>query len=105
MPTIDGPGRTEMLDLLDLLDACERLADLQHRLAGDLHTLGLLDDTTRLNTIAQADQIDACIEQARHPLITGGSGSDIASSPGPRRHDSRRDPPDSRPHPYSGLAA
>jgi hypothetical protein len=80
MPTIDGPGRTEMLDLLE---ACERLADLQHRLAGGLHTLGLLDDTTRLNTIAQADQLDACIEQARHTLTTGGSGSGIASAPSP----------------------
>jgi hypothetical protein len=68
MPAIDDPGRDE---LIDLLDACERLTEIQHRLVGKLRTLGLLDDTVHLTVIARADQLDAQIDQTRHTLTNG----------------------------------
>lgn len=55
-------------DWTGLLDACRRLTDIQHRLAGELHTLGLLTDTNHLTMTAQADQLDAHIEQVHHHL-------------------------------------
>jgi hypothetical protein len=68
MPAIDGLGRDE---LIDLLDACERLTEIQHRLVDRLRTLGLLDGTAHLTVIARGDQIDAHIDQARDTLTSG----------------------------------
>jgi hypothetical protein len=78
MPAIDGSGRDEMLDLLD---ACERIAALQNRIVGSLHVLGLVDDTTQLTVIARGDQIDAHIDHVRDALTARSSGSDTV----PRR--------------------
>ncbi|WP_433789667.1 hypothetical protein [Actinoplanes sp. CA-252034] len=63
MPTTDNTGRNHQTGLLD---ACERLVDLQYRLASNLHTLGLLTDTTQLTAIARMDQAHAAIDHARH---------------------------------------
>lgn len=64
MPT-DDPATG---DLADLIDVCQHLADLQHRLAGQLHAIGLLTDNTRLSAIAHADQTDAHIDDIRRHL-------------------------------------
>ncbi|GIE78442.1 hypothetical protein Aph02nite_43920 [Actinoplanes philippinensis] len=61
MPTADD-------DLAGILDACRRLADLHYRMARALHTLGLLPEITRLRLTAEADRIDAVLDEARHPV-------------------------------------
>lgn len=76
MPTTDGPSPEIRAEILDLLQACTRLAALQHRIAGNLHTLGLLDNTTHLAVIARSDQIDAHIDQARTNLTSGNTDPD-----------------------------
>jgi hypothetical protein len=55
----------ENSDLNRMLDACQRLADTQYRMARELYALGLIPEIIRLRLIAKEDQIDALIDNAR----------------------------------------
>lgn len=55
----------ENRDLDRMLDACQRLTDTHSRMAPTLHAAGLIPEIIRLRLIAEADQIDAVIDDAR----------------------------------------
>jgi hypothetical protein len=61
----------ENSDLDRMFDACQRLTDTHSRMARTLHAAGLIPEIIRLRLIAEADQIDAVIADARRLAARG----------------------------------